>query len=81
MRMILSLGKALRHRDSSTLIVRLCPTISSVSISGIRKLVVKIPRMDTILIGYYIVRQVRTMMSSVIYKITLKTGEKYLGGS
>ena len=67
--------------DSCPYLVRLCQPISSASIGGIRKLVVKIPRMDTILMGYWMAGQVRTMLSSVMYKSKLKRGGgEYLGG-
>ena len=70
-RMILSLGKALSHRESSTSLVCLCLPISSASVGKIMKLVVQIPIMDAILMGYWITCQVRTMMSSVMYNSKL----------
>ena len=41
-------------------------------------MVVQITRMDVILVGYWMAGQVRTMMSSVMYKSKLKMGEKIL---
>ena len=63
-----SLGKALRHRESCTSLVCLFMPISYVSYVGIRKLVVQIFIKDLILMGYWMAGQVRTMMSSVMYK-------------
>ena len=64
--MRLYLGKSLRHRYYSPSLVHLCPPISYASIGGIRQLIVKIPRTDVILIGYWMAGQVRTMMGGVI---------------
>ena len=61
--------------------MRFCLTISSVSVGGIRQLVVQIPRIDTILMGYWMAGQVRTMISSIMYKNKLRIGKKSLGGS
>ena len=72
---ILSLGKALMHKESSPYLVRLCPPISSTSVVGIRKLVVQIHRMGVILMGYWVVGQVRTMMISVLNKSKLNMGK------
>ena len=66
MRMIFYLGGGLRHRDSCPSLMHIYRPISSASIGGIRKLVVQIPRMDVILMGYWMVGHVRTMMSSVM---------------
>ena len=81
MMMILSLGKTLRHRESSLSLLYLCTPISSASVCVIRKSVVQIPRMDAILMGYWMAGQMSTTMSSVIYKSDLTTGKKSLGGS
>ena len=74
-RVILSLGQDLRLRESSLSLVRLCSTISSTSVGGISKLVVQIYRMDAILIVYWVVGQVRTMMISLMNKSKLNMGE------
>ena len=66
------MGKVLRYRESYTYLVHMCLTISYVPIFGVRKMVVQIPSMDTILMGYWMTRQVRTMMSSVMYKSKLR---------
>ena len=73
--MRLSLGKDLMNREACPSIVCLCLRISSVSVGGIRKLIVKIPRLDTTLIGYWIAGQVRNMMRSVTCKSNLRTGK------
>ena len=80
MRMLLYLGKSLRHRDSCTSRMNLCPPISYTYISGISKLVVQIYRMDAIFMRYRTEGQVGTMMSSVMYKSDLSMGEKSLVG-
>ena len=64
--------------DSCPYLVRLCQPISSASIGGIRKLVVKIPRMDTILMGYWMAGQVRTTIISVMYKRKFRMGNMIL---
>ena len=71
MRIGLSVGKALRHRGSYLSLVRLCPPISSASVGDISKLVVKIPSMYEILMGYWTEIHIGTMMSSVIYNSKL----------
>ena len=78
MSMRLSLGKDLRHRDSCPSLVSMCPPISSASVGEIRKLVVQIFIKDVILMGYWMVGQVRTIMSSVMCKINLRVGENIL---
>ena len=57
--------------------MHLCPPISSVPIGDIRKLVVQIPIMDEILMGYWMSGQARTRMSSVMYKSKLRKGGDY----
>ena len=56
------------HRESSTSFMCLKPTTSYSPVVSIRKFVVQIPSTDKILMGYWVVSQVRTMMSSVMYK-------------
>ena len=73
--------KALSHRESYPLLVRICLTTSSASVGVIRQLVFQIPRLDEILIGYWMAGHVRTMVNSVMYKSKLKMGEKSLGGT
>ena len=51
------------------------------SVGGIRKLVVLIPILDVIFMGYCMLGQVSTVMSIAIYKSKFKMGEKCLGGS
>ena len=75
MRMRFCLGKALRFRESSTSIVRLCPTITSASIGGARQSVAQIPSMDAILMGYWVTGQVRNIWSSAKYKSKLMMGD------
>ena len=72
MRMIFSLGKAPRQRESCPSLVRLCPPTSSTSVVGIKKLVLRIPRIDVILIGHWMAGQVCTIMSIVMYKSKLR---------
>ena len=79
--MLFSLGKALRHRESCPYLMHLCLTISSASVGGISKLVVQIPRIDVILMWYWIMGQVKTMISSVIYKKKSRMGKNSLRGS
>ena len=52
----------------------MCFPISSVSIGGIIQLVITITKLDAILIGYWMEVQVRTMMSTVMYKNKFKMG-------
>ena len=66
------LRKALKNRDSCPSLVHLCQSISSAYIGVIMQLVVQIPRMDMILMGYWMAGQVRTMTSSVMYKSKLR---------
>ena len=54
--------------------MHMCPHISYVSVGGNRQLVLQIPTMDKILMGYWAVGQVRIMMSSLIYKIKFRMG-------
>ena len=61
-----SLGKAMRYSESSPSLVSLYPPISSVSGGGIRKMVIQIPSIDVIFMGYWMAGQVSTMMSSVM---------------
>ena len=61
-------------------LLRLCLPISSASVSDISHFVVQFPRMDVILMWYWMADQVRTMISSVIYKSKLNMGEKYYQG-
>ena len=75
------LGKSLILREYSPSRVSLFLLISSASIGGIIQLVVQITSMYTILMGYCMAGQVRTMMSSAMYKNKLIMGEKSLGGS
>ena len=63
-----SLGNDLSHRYSSTSLVHLCPLVSYASVCGNRQCVVQVPIMDAILMGYWVSYQLRTMMSSVMYK-------------
>ena len=72
------LGKFLRHRESSTPLVRLCLPISSAFVSGIRQFLVQIPIMDKVLIGYWVAGQVRNMMSRVMYKSKFMMGNMIL---
>ena len=69
------LGKGLGCWESSTSLVRLCPTISSTSVGGKRQFVAQIPSMDAILMGYWVADQVSTMKSSVIYKSKFRIGD------
>ena len=59
---------------------RRLPT-SFMSVGGMSQFVSQIPRMDAILMGYWMAGQMSTTMSSVIYKSDLTTGKKSLGGS
>ena len=61
--------------------MRLCLPMSSAYVGGIRKLVVLIPILDVIFMGYCMLGQVSTVMSIAIYKSKFKMGEKCLGGS
>ena len=74
----LFLGNALTHRDSSTPLVRLHPPIISTSVGGIRQFLVQIPSMDAILVGYWVAGQVRTMMSSFMYRSNFSMGDMIL---
>ena len=69
------LGKALRRRESYNFLVHLHLTIGSVSVDGVIKFEVQIPIIDEILMGYWVVDQVRTMRSSVMYKSPFRVGE------
>ena len=74
-RMIFSLGKSLRHRESYHVLVHTFPSIGSVSIFGISQLVFQIPKMDNILMGYWMMGLVRTITISLMCKSKLKMGE------
>ena len=76
--MRLSLGEDLRHRDSYRSFMHMCPHISYVSVGGNRQLVLQIPTMDKILMGYWAVGQVRIMMSSVIKRSKFRKGDMIL---
>ena len=54
--------------------MHLCLPIIFASVGGIRQLVVQIPSMDAILMGYWMSIQVRTMMSNVMYKSNFRIG-------
>ena len=56
----------MRYSESSPSLVSLYPPISSVSGGGIRKMVIQIPSIDVIFMGYWMAGQVSTMMSSVM---------------
>ena len=56
----------------------LCLPISSVSVGGIRQLVVQIPILDTNLMGHCIAGQGRNIMRSVMCKSNLSMGENIL---
>ena len=72
------LDTVLRQRDSYPSIVRLFPTISSISVGDIRKLLVKIPTMNTILMGYWLAGQVGIIMSGVMHKSKFRMGDMIL---
>ena len=59
-------------------LVHPCLTISSVSVGGIRQLIVQISIIDTTLMKYWITGQVRTMMRSVMCKSKFSMGEKII---
>ena len=63
-----SFSKALRHRESSTYLVRLYQTVSSASIDANMHFLYQIHSIDTILIEYWMEVQVRTMMSIFMYE-------------
>ena len=65
----------MRHRGSYLSLVRLFPPISSASVGDISKLVVKIPSMYEILMGYWTEIHMRTMMSNVMYNSKLIMGK------
>ena len=56
----------------------MCLTVSSVSVGGIRQLIVHIHRIDETLMGYWIVVQVCTMTMIIMCKINLIMGDNIL---
>ena len=66
MRIRFSLGKDLKHRESSQSIVCMHTPISSASVGGIRHFVVQILSMDAILMGYWVADQMKNMVSNVM---------------
>ena len=58
--------------------MNMCTPISYASVGGIRKFVVQIPSVHSILVGYWVVGQVRTTIISVMYKSKFSIGDMIL---